>query len=177
MQKLHDNSKASPAAFMQDSTLIAVIELSLSSWLVAGLIPGVSREPLKKLEPNPEDLLKLLHGWRDEAIKAGRLITRIAVAYETGRDSFWLARWLQERGIDAHVIHANSVTVSREHRRAKTDRLDTAMLKRGFLGWLRGERGHCTVAIVPTPWRKRMPNARIVSARDWSMNKPVWSIA
>jgi transposase len=72
------------------------------------------------------------------------------VAYETGRDSFWLARWLRERGIDAHVIHANSVTVSREHRRAKTDRLDTVMLKRGFLGWLRGERGHCTVAIVPT---------------------------
>jgi transposase len=150
MQKPHDNSKASPAAFVQDNTLIAVIELSLSNWLVAGLIPGVSREPLKKLEPNPEDLLKLLHGWRDEAIKAGRPITRIAVAYETGRDSFWLARWLRERGIDAHVIHATSVTVSREHRRAKTDRLDTAMLKRGFLGWLRGERGHCTVAIVPT---------------------------
>ena len=87
MQKPHDNSKASPAAFMQDNTLIAVIELSLSSWLVAGLIPGVSREPLKKLEPNPEDLLKLLHRWRDEAIEAGRLITRIAVAYETGRGS------------------------------------------------------------------------------------------
>ena len=150
MQKPHDNSKASPAAFMQDNTLIAVIELGLSNWLVAGLIPGVSREPLKKLEPNPEDLLKLLHGWRDEAIKSGRPITRIAVAYETGRDSFWLARWLRERGIDAHVIHATSVAVSREHRRAKTDRLDTAMLKRGFLGWLRGERGHCTVAIVPT---------------------------
>jgi len=29
MQKPHDNSKASPAAFMQDYTLIAVIELSL----------------------------------------------------------------------------------------------------------------------------------------------------
>jgi hypothetical protein len=29
MQKPHDNSKASPAAFMQDNTLIAVIELSL----------------------------------------------------------------------------------------------------------------------------------------------------
>src|ERR1700726_237970 len=150
MQKPHDNSKASPAAFMQDNTLIAVIELSLSNWLVAGLIPGVSREPLKKLEPNPDDLLKLLRGWRDEAIKAGRKITRIAVAYETGRDSFWLARWLRERGIDAHVIHATSVAVSREHRRAKTDRLDTALLKRGFLGWLRGERGHCTMARVPT---------------------------
>jgi transposase len=57
---------------------------------------------------------------------------------------------LRERGIDAHVIHATSVAVSREHRRAKTDRLDTAMLKRGFLGWLRGERGHCTMAIIPT---------------------------
>src|SRR6476646_9671373 len=89
-------------------------------------------------------------GWRDEAIEAGRPITRIALAYETGRDSFGLARWLRERGIDAHVIHATSVAVSREHRRAQTDRLDTAMLKRGFLGWLRGERGQCTVAIVPT---------------------------
>src|ERR1700677_548519 len=150
MQKPHDNSKASPAAFVQDNTLIAVIELSLSNWLVAGLIPGVSREPLKKLEPNPEDLLKLLHGWRDEAIKAGRPITRIAVAYETGRDSFWLARWLRKHGIDAHVIHATSVAVSREHKRAKTDRLDTAMLTRVFLGWLRGERGHCSMVAVPT---------------------------
>jgi transposase len=26
---------------------------------------------VKKLEPNPEDLLKLLHAWRNEAIKAG----------------------------------------------------------------------------------------------------------
>ena len=48
------------------------------------------------------------------------------------------------------MIHASSVAVSREHRRAKTDRLDTELLKRGFLGWLRGERGHCSMAHVPT---------------------------
>ena len=48
------------------------------------------------------------------------------------------------------MIHPSSVAVSREHRRAKTDRLDTELLKRGFLGWLRGERGHCTMARVPT---------------------------
>ena len=35
-------------------------------------------------------------------------------------------------------------------RRAKTDRLDTELLKRGFLGWLRGERGHCSMVRVPT---------------------------
>ena len=46
--------------------------------------------------------------------------------------------------------HPSSVAVSREHRRAKTDRLDTELLKRGFMGWLRGERGHCSMARVPT---------------------------
>src|SRR5262249_31789422 len=63
---------------------------------------------------------------------------------------FWLARWLAARGVEAHVIHPSSVAVSREHRRAKTDRLDTELLKRGFLGWLRGERGHCSMVRVPT---------------------------
>jgi transposase len=150
MQKPQDNSKVCRAAFVQDSTLVVVIEMALTSWLVAGMIPGVDREPLKKIAPDPEGLLQLLYRWRDEAIKAGKEITRIAVAYETGRDSFWLARWLRARGIDAHVIHATSVAISREHRRAKTDRIDTAMLRRGFLGWLRGEPGHCSLAIVPT---------------------------
>ena len=40
--------------------------------------------------------------------------------------------------------------MSREHRRAKTDRLDTELLKRAFLGWLRGERDHCSMAAIPT---------------------------
>src|SRR6266705_1876817 len=137
-------------ALDQNSTIIAVIELSQSSWLVAGMLPGTERQPRKKLEPSPERLLALLHRWRDEAVRAGRTITRIALAFEAGRDGFWLARWLAARGIGAHVIHASSVAVSREHRRAKTDRLDTELLKRGFLGWLRGERGHCSMARVPT---------------------------
>ena len=38
----------------------------------------------------------------------------------------------------------------REHRRAKTDRLDTEHLKRAFLGWLRGERDHCKMAAILT---------------------------
>jgi transposase len=150
MQRPHDDSNVCRAAFVQDSTLVVVIEMSLTGWLVAGMIPGVSREPLKRIDSKPEELLQLLFRWRDEAIKAGKEITRIAVAYETGRDSFWWARWLRSHGIDAHVIHATSLAISREHRRAKTDRIDTAMLRRGFLGWLRGEPGHCSMAIVPT---------------------------
>jgi transposase len=42
------------------------------------------------------------------------------------------------------------VSVSREHRRAKTDRLDTGLLKRVFIGWLRGEPDHCHMAAIPT---------------------------
>jgi len=137
-------------ALDHNSTIIAVVEMSQSSWLVGGVVPGIERQPRKKLEPSPERLLAVLHHWRDEAVKAGRTITRIALAFEAGRDGFWLARWLEARGVEAHVIHPSSVAVSREHRRAKTDRLDTELLKRGFLGWLRGERGHCSMAHVPT---------------------------
>ena len=137
-------------AFQQDSTLVAVVEMSRSSWLVAGIVPGIGRHPLKKLDPSEEALLALLRRWRDEAAGAGRTITRLAVAFEAGRDGFWLARWLRARDVEAHVIHPTSVAVSREHRRAKTDRLDTELLKRAFLGWLRGEPDHCSMAAIPT---------------------------
>ena len=137
-------------AFQQDSTLVAVVEMSRSSWLVAGIVPGIGRHPLKKLDPSEEALLALLQHWRDEAAAAGCTITRLAVAFEAGRDGFWLARWLRARGVEAHVIHPTSVAVSREHRRAKTDRLDTELRKRAFLGWLRGEPDHCSMAAIPT---------------------------
>ena len=149
MQKLNDLSR-SLTALQPDGTLIAVVEMSLSSWLVAGIVPGVERQPVKKLAVDEFALLKLLHRWREEAEKAGRRIERIVVAFEAGRDGFWLARWLKARSVDAYVIHAASVAVSREHRRAKTDRLDSELLKRAFLGWLRGERDHCKMVAIPT---------------------------
>src|SRR6266851_5194594 len=149
MPKPNDLSR-SPAALSEDSTLIAVIEMGLASWLIAGRIPGVNRNPLRKQDPDPEALLVRLHRWRDEAVQAGHSISRIVVAFEAGRDGFWLARWLQARGIEAYVIHPTSIPVKRDHRRAKTDRLDTALLMRAFLGWLRGEADHCSMAAIPT---------------------------
>ncbi len=145
-----DDLSRSLAAFDQITSLVVVVEMSEASWLVAGLVPGVDRQPLKKLEPDPSALLRLLERWQAEAEKTGRTIGRVTLAYEAGRDGFWLARWLQARGIEVYVIHSTSVAVSREHRRAKTDRLDTAMLMRVFLGWLRGERGHCGMVAIPT---------------------------
>src|ERR1700674_4783925 len=149
MQKFDDLSR-SLTTLEPGGTLIAVIEMSVSSWLVAGIVPGVERQRLKKLAIDESALLKLLHRWREEAKKAGRRIERIAVAFEAGRDGFWLARWLIARGIEAYVIHASSIPVPREQRRAKTHRLDTEMLMRAFLGWLRGEARHCHMAAIPT---------------------------
>jgi transposase len=149
MPKFNDLSR-SLVALAEDSTLIAAIELSRSSWLVGALVPGLRRDPRKKLPPDADALLGLLHRWRDEAIAAGRKIERICVAYEAGRDGFWLARWLRGRGIECEVIHPTSIPVSREHRRAKSDRLDLGLLLRAFLGWLRGEAKHCSMVAVPT---------------------------
>ena len=149
MSELNDLSR-SLTSLEQDKTIIAVIEMSQSSWFVAGIIPGIERHPLKKLEPSEEELVRLLMRWRTEATKNGHTITRFAVAFEAGRDGFWLARWLRARDIETYVIHPTSVAVSREHRRAKTDRLDAGLLKRVFIGWLRGEPDHCHMAAIPT---------------------------
>jgi transposase len=128
------------------------------------VVPGLAREPLKKLDADPDALLRLLHRWRDEAATAGRPIARICVAYEAGRDGFWLARWLRARAIECHVIHPTSIPVSREHRRAKSDRLDIGLLKRSFPGWLRGERRHCSMVAVPT--REAEDGKRPLRERD-----------
>ena len=85
-----DDLSRSLVAFDQESALVAVIELSNASWLVAGTLPGVARRPLKKLDPDPTALEHLLTRWRTEAETAGRSIGRMIVAYEAGRDGFWL---------------------------------------------------------------------------------------
>jgi transposase len=130
--------------------MVSVVELGSRTWLVAGLVPGLRHQPLKRLGPDAQALFTLLRRWQAEATKAGSTIKRIVVAFEAGRDGFWLARWLRARGGEAYVIHPTSIPVSREHRRAKTDRLDTGLLMRAVLGWLRGEPKHCSMAAIPT---------------------------
>ena len=56
--------------------------------VVAGIVPGVERQPLKRLKTDENALLALLNRWRDEAERSGHKISRIAVAFEAGRDGF-----------------------------------------------------------------------------------------
>src|SRR6516165_3593176 len=48
MSHRNDQSKKSFTAFDQASTLVSVVELSCNFWLVAGVVPGIERHPLKK---------------------------------------------------------------------------------------------------------------------------------
>ena len=65
-----DDLSRSLIAFEQMSTLVIVVEFSQSSWLAAGIVPGIERRLLEKLDPDPTALLHLVEGWRDRATKA-----------------------------------------------------------------------------------------------------------
>src|SRR4051812_13403270 len=132
-QQLDDLSR-SLTPLEQDSTIIAVIEMSQASWLVAGIVPGIERHPLKKLEPSEVDLLRLLMRWRAEATQKGRTITRIVVAFEAGRDGFPPARRLRARRLESDVIHPTSVAGSHQHGRGKTDLPATGLPELIFIG-------------------------------------------
>jgi hypothetical protein len=70
---------------------------------VLARLPGHrSRQEIKKQPADPDRLLALLQRWREKAVKAGHAIGRIAMAFEAGRDGFWLARWLGARDIEAY---------------------------------------------------------------------------
>ena len=111
-------------ALDHESTIVAVVELSARTWLVGTQVAGVPRQCRQKLAPSAEGLLDYLEHLRRRAEKAGKGVGRIVVAYEAGRDGFWLARWLIGRGIEAYVIQPSSVPVDRRARRAKTDYVD-----------------------------------------------------
>jgi transposase len=97
-----DDLSRSRTALNQDSTLLVVVEMRKWNWLAAGMAPGIDRHPMKKLDPDPAALLDLIGRWRGEAERMGRRNERVALAFEAGRDGFWLARWLQHRGIDTY---------------------------------------------------------------------------
>jgi transposase len=141
---------APATALDHESTIVAVVELSARSWLVGAQVAGVPRQCRQKLAPSAEGLLDHLDQLRQRALKAGKRVSRVVVAYEAGRDGFWLARWLLGRGIEVYVIQPSSVPVDRRARRAKTDALDVEMLLRTTLAWLRGEPRVCSMVPIPS---------------------------
>ena len=112
-------------------------------------MPGIGRMSRYALAPSAEVLAAWLGTAKARAGATGRTVVRVVLAYEAGRDGFWLARYLEARGVEVYVIQPSSVLVDRRARRAKTDALDVEMLMRTLLAWLRGEPGVCSMVPIP----------------------------
>jgi transposase len=163
--------RKSATAFDHDSTLATVLELSGKTWLLGAVAPGVSRRPRKSIATRDLGAVaKAIEGWKGEASKAGRTVSRVVLSFEAGRDGFWIARALIKLGVEVYVMHAASISKEQRGRQAKTDRTDVDLLLTRLLGWLRGEPRHCTMAAIPSEAEEDMrePGRRreaLVSAR------------
>ena len=145
------NPSVSATAFDHTTTIVAVLELSGKSWLFGACAPGVPRRIKQNLEAGDiAAVMKALERLKAQSEKAGFAVTRIVLAYEAGRDGFWIARELIQRGVEAHVMHPASIAKERRGKRAKTDGLDVDLLLTTLIGWLRGEPGRCTMAPIPS---------------------------
>jgi len=133
-----------------DHTLILAVELSSRSWVVAVQAPGARQKvSTQQVLPQVDSLMAVIEEHQRRASAARMSVDRVIVAYESGGNGFWLARWLQQRGVEVHVMQPSSVPVDRRMRRAKSDRIDVNMLLRTLLAWLRGEPRVCSMVPIP----------------------------
>jgi len=145
------NPHASATAYDHNTTIVAVLELSGKNWLLGVVAPGLSVRMKRSFEArNVEAVVRALEQAKEKSAKAGFEVARIVVGFESGRDGFWIARALQQCGLEVYVMHAASIAVEQRGKRAKTDRLDVDLLLTTLMGWLRGEPGRCTMAPVPS---------------------------
>ena len=165
-----EQSAPAATAFDHNSTLVLALELSGKGWQVGAVLPGVARRPRRSVAPRDvAGLLTQIERWKAEAQRAGRAV-RTVLAYEAGRDGFWIARCLRAHGIEVQIMHPASIPVERRGRRAKTDRIDLDMLLRTLLAWLRGEPRVCSMVRVPSETEEDMrrperERERLVSER------------
>jgi transposase len=133
-----------------DATLILAVEISNKSWVVAAHVPGLGRVKAKRtIAPQAAALAAAIEAYRQRAAGCGRTVARVIVVYEAGYGGFWLARWLEVRGIEVHVVQPSSVPVERTRRRAKSDKIDADLLLRTLLAWLRDEPRVCSMVPIP----------------------------
>lgn len=143
---------ASPITPVLDysTTIIGALELSERKWVLAVQFPGNNRHSRHSLEASCSDLFGLIERLKARCAAAGHKIERVILTHEAGRDGFWLARFLQQRSIEVHVMQPSSLPVDRRARRAKTDAIDVEMLLRTLMAWLRGEPRVCSMVPIPT---------------------------
>lgn len=105
--------------------LYMALELSKSKWRV-GFESGGKRRTVTVEGGHVAGLAEAL---AQAKLKFGLFgPVRVLSCYEAGRDGFWLHRLLSSWGVENLVVDPASIEVSRQARRAKTDRVDLEML-------------------------------------------------
>ena len=131
--------------------LHAALELSKNSWLLAIQFPDRDKPSLYRLSGGDGDgLLTKLDAARRRMAKVAGQAPKLVLCYEAGYDGFWLARLLEQHGIECKVMDPASLQVDRRARRVKTDRIDVEKLLQALIAWCRGERHVCSMVVIPS---------------------------
>ncbi len=129
----------------------AALELSKNSWLLAIQVPGRDNPSLHPIKGgDAEGLMAKLDAARDRVAKLSGETPKVTLCHEAGYDGFWLARFVQQRGIECLVMEPASLQVNRKARRVKTDRIDVESILHTLIAWCRGQRHVCAMVVIPS---------------------------
>ncbi|HZT21118.1 MAG TPA: IS110 family transposase [Dongiaceae bacterium] len=173
----NQQSRRTAAIRGDDAVLLVSLELSCASWLVTSLSPG--SETMSKHSVAAGDgaaLLQMLSRLRAKAEQKKGCPVRVVVIQEAGLDGFWVHRLLEAGDMESHVVDPASIAVSRQRRRAKSDRIDGEALLRTLLAWRRGEPRVCSMVAAPSVQeedRRRLVRERqaLVASRTQETNR------
>jgi transposase len=141
----------SPATSTGEQVLYCTLELSKNSWLLAIQFPGRDNPSLHPIMGGDADrLMAKLDAARERLGKFSGRVPKVILCYEAGYDGFWLARFLEQRGIECLIMEPASLQVNRKARRVKTDRIDVEKLLHALIAWCRGERHVCSMVGIPS---------------------------
>ena len=139
------------AAISNKQSIYAALELSKNSWLLAIQVPGRDNPSLHPIKGGDADgLMAKLDAARKRVAKVTGQTPKVTLCYEAGYDGFWLARFLEQRGIECLVMEPASLQVNRRARRVKTDRIDVERILHTLIAWCRGERHACSMVVLPS---------------------------
>ncbi len=140
---------------LPEVTVFVTLELSKSAWLLAAeAIPSGKTSAHRVSGGDVEGLLALLRRLQAREQRSSGREVAIILGYEAGYDGFWLQRRLAAEAITCFVMDPGSLQVDRRARRAKTDRLDAAMLLRALMAWCRGDHAACRMVQGPSVERE-----------------------
>jgi len=135
--------------------VFVALELSKASWLLAAQASPSGKTSSHRLDGGDvAGLLAVLRRLQAREQRASGREVKIVLGYEAGYDGFWLQRCLAAQAITCWVMDPGSLQVDRRARRAKTDRLDAAMLLRALMAWCRGDQAACRMVQVPSAERE-----------------------